>query len=762
MQKLFLVLIIISILLYANCSGTGVATLKNDDLNTPTESQAPVQHAVKQEPSKTITGDTEETLSELEKAKTIKRQENEFLAQKYYETGFKLFSESNYAQAREQLEKTLRLNPEHKAARTLYAEIQSLWGLKTDEIKVIKEFLQDQLSVKIQETEITVRNHFLQGGKLIEEKKYSEAEAEFEAVVNTLKWLPYDIGLNDYIARAQERLKLLQGLIAQQEEETNRQRREAASQMAREEEFKAREEYNNKVKSLFYQAAALFEQKRFEEAERLARTILELAPQFKHAEELKKEAIRARHYTVSAKYVQLRSERFRAFYDDFKDTVIPYADDRPVRYDPDVWKTTSRRKPPSVIISRTEDDPEIVEIKRKLKTIRHDFKLDGNDTLYNVTDYIQQQYKIPIIYASDVRQEGTPDEKKTLSLTGLPLEIGLKNLLEQYGLAYGFDTTLKCLKINKITAIEDELEWRVHNVDDIVRDIPEFPGPNIEQPLTPGGAPGWQTPPVELPAVAKVTIDEVIDLIKKNTGKDKKNQSTWEGNIAGVDIRRIGESNKLMVVHTGPVQEEIVEFLKVIRSFRTAMIYVEAIFLNTSDNFLESLGVELRNIPRVPVLNAPDIPGQTNPTAGFLPGGNRDIRFRTAYTFRDQNNQVETALPNTAIGGLGLQFAVVGGGPRLNMLLTALEKSGRGIILDSPKITALNGQRVNVSYLRQTQYIQDVDVQAGALAYEPVINTLSTGVVLDVKPVMSYDRKFVTLNIFPTLIEVIDYNILAL
>lgn len=694
-------------------------------------------------------------LSELEKGKTIRMQENEFLAQKFYDAGFKLFKEFNYSQSREQIAKALELNPQHKAAQVLASELQLIMGSRTDEIKVIKEFLQDQLSVKIQETEVMVRNHFLQGEKLTAERKYSEAESKFEQVINTLKWLPYDIGLNDYLVKSQERLKALQDLITQQEKETDHQMRDAASQLTQEEADKRQQEYNEKIKTLFQQALIFFGERRFEEVERIADTILKLAPHFKEAKELKKEAIRARHYEVSEKYAKLRSERLKAMYDDFKDTVIAYADDQLVRYDPEVWKTASQRKPPGVITSKAEEDPDIVEIKRKLKTIRHDFKLEGNDTLYDVTDYIQQQYKILITYAADVRQEGLPNEKKILSLTGLPLEIGLRNLLEQYGLAYGFDMNVKSLKITKSTALETELEWRVHNVDDLVRDIPEFPGPNVELPLTPGGAPGWAMPPVDLPPVAKVTADELVDLIKKNTGKDPKGASTWEGNIPGVNIRRIGESNKLLVVHSASVQDEITEFLKILRSFRSAMISVEATFLNTSDNLLESLGVELRNIPRVTIPNAPDIPGQPNPNAGLLLGGNRDARFRTAYTFRDQNNQVENALPQSAIGGLGLQFAVLGA-PRINMLMTALEKTGRGIIVDSPRITAINGQRVNASFLKQRQYVQDGDIQAGAIAYEPVINTFSTGVVLDVKPIMSYDRKFITLHIFPTIIELVD------
>ena len=722
---------------------------------------APEKSSVKppEETPKEPTGEAEDIMAELEKEKTVKMQENEFLAQKYYETGMKLFREFNYAQARDKVAQALELNPQHKEAKKLYSEIQLILGSRADEIKVIKEFLQEQLAVKIQETELVVRNHFMNGEKLTAEKKYGEARLEFEAVINKLKWIPYEIGLKEYLVKARERLNQIQDLIARQEEETNRQRREAAARIAQAEEIKRQQAHNEKIKSLFKEALVFFEQKRFEKVEALADTLLELAPHFKAAEELKKEAIRSRHYEVSEKYVKLRSERFKEMYDDFKATTIPYADDRVVRYDPDIWKVASKRKPPGVVTNKSEEDPDIVEIKRKLKTIRHDFKLEGNDTLYDVTDYIQQQYKIPIIYASDVKQEGIPNEKKTLSLTGLPLEIGLKNLLEQYGLSYGFDNEVKSLKVTKVTALEEELEWRVHNVDDLVRAVPEFPGPNVELPLTPGGAPGWSMPPTELPPVTQITIEELLELIKKNTGKDRKGQSTWE--IPGVNIRRIGDSNKLMVVHSASVQEEIVEFMQILRSFRSAMVSIEATFTTTTDDLFEEFGTELRGIPRVSIPNAPDIPGQANPSAGLLLGGNRDARFRTAYTLRDQNNQVETPLPPSAVGGLGLQFAVLGK-PRINMLMTALEKTGKGTIMDSPKITALNGQRVNVAFIKQRQYIQDGDIQAGAVAYEPVINTFSTGVVLDVKPVMSYDRKFITIHVFPTLLELVDVRELLL
>jgi type II secretory pathway component GspD/PulD (secretin)/Tfp pilus assembly protein PilF len=713
----------------------------------PIPKPIPVPKVIKPEPTT-----PSEIISELEKEKTIKMQENEFIAQKYYEMGLKLFKEFNYHQAKEKLEKALELNPHHQEARRLLQEIQMLLGSRAEEIKVVKEFLESQLAVKIQETEIVVRNHYLTGERLLSEKKYQEALIEFEAIEAKLKWIPYDIGLQDYLNKAKDKIKQVKNLAVKHEEDVMRQRREAATLVAQEEELKRHQEFNEKIKSLFREALVFFEQKRYEEVERVCNTILQLTPQFYLAGELKKEAIRARHYKVSADYIQRRSENLRALYDDFKETLIPYADDKMVRYDPKVWEVASKRTTPGIIVSKLEEDPDILEIKRKLKGIKYDFRLE-DVSLFEVVSDIQQRYRIAIVFDPDVTQEGTPSERKSFTLIGLPLDVGLRNLLEMYDLTYTFHSEYKCVWITKMGKLEEELEWRVHNVEDLVREIPEFSGPNIELPLSPGGQASWVPPTAEMPAVPPIPIEEeggIIDMIKKYTGKDKRGQSTWES--PGVSIKRVGESYKILVVHTSSTQEEIIEFLQILRSFRTAMVAMEATFISITDDFLEILGIELRDIPRVPIPNQPEIPRQPQPTAGLLPGGNRDIRFRTAYSFRNAIGNIEASLPPSAVGGLGMQFSVLGK-PRVNMLLSALEKTGKGTILDSPKIIALNGQRVNVSFLKQRQYVQDGDIQGGAVAYEPVVNIFSTGIVLDVKPVMSYDRKFITVHVFPTLIE---------
>ncbi|MBI4712243.1 MAG: hypothetical protein HY762_02910 [Planctomycetes bacterium] len=698
-------------------------------------------------------------LREQEKDKTVKMQENEFIAQKHYEMALQLFREFKYRQALDHLETALQLNPHHKEAEKLRTEIRMILGSQAEEIKTIKNFMENQLAVKMSEIEIEVRNHFLKGERLFAEKNYKEAVPEFEAVEEKVKWIPYETDLKRYLDKARPRLKECRELQSRQEEELARQQRIAAEKLATEEELRRRQEFNEKIKKLFHEAIVSFEQKRYDHTEELADKILEFAPYFHAARELKKEATRARHYKISQDYLALKAERLKDMADEFAETVIPYAEDKIVRYDSDVWKVASHRKPPGIIESKATEDPDLVDIQRKLKTIKHNFILDGTKSLYDIMDYIAQQYKITVQFDGDVRTENIPEDKKTLTLTSVPLETCLKNLLELYNLTYILKT--KSLWIIKASTVTEELEWRVHNVDDLVRPIPEFVGPTIELQASAAGG-GWQAPQSEQQAIPVMPIDELITLVKNNTGKDAKGKSTWEGGeaaIAGATINRMGESNRMMIVHTKIVQQEITEFLNTLRSFRSAMIAIEATFLNTTDNALEDVGIQLRDISPATPNNIAEalLPGIAGPYGAGIWRSNdpqRDLRFRTAYTFRDAGAvsefQVGGRLRDT--GGLGLQWTILQN-PQINMLLRMLQKTGKGTILDSPKIVALNGQRVNVSFIRQRHYIQDLEVIAGAIAYEPVIGVFAVGAVLDVKPVMSYDRKFITVHAFPSLLH---------
>jgi type II secretory pathway component GspD/PulD (secretin) len=64
-----------------------------------------------------------------------------------------------------------------------------------------------------------------------------------------------------------------------------------------------------------------------------------------------------------------------------------------------------------------------------------------------------------------------------------------------------------------------------------------------------------------------------------------------------------------------------------------------------------------------------------------------------------------------------------------------------------------NTARGNLAVLNQVAYVQDfnVEIAQGASIADPIVNVVQDGVVLDVRPVVSADRRFITLELRPTI-----------
>ncbi|HTM19742.1 MAG TPA: hypothetical protein VL172_04520, partial [Kofleriaceae bacterium] len=79
----------------------------------------------------------------------------------------------------------------------------------------------------------------------------------------------------------------------------------------------------------------------------------------------------------------------------------------------------------------------------------------------------------------------------------------------------------------------------------------------------------------------------------------------------------------------------------------------------------------------------------------------------------------------------------------------ALERKQNGRILASPSITTLNGVRGSVFVGDQVAYIHDYTVVNDIL--DPQIEVLNVGAALDVKPYVSADGKYVTMEFRPAI-----------
>jgi len=89
-----------------------------------------------------------------------------------------------------------------------------------------------------------------------------------------------------------------------------------------------------------------------------------------------------------------------------------------------------------------------------------------------------------------------------------------------------------------------------------------------------------------------------------------------------------------------------------------------------------------------------------------------------------------------------------------------VEKSQNIELINDQMLSVHNTQRAFVTVINQRAYVQDFDVEVAqfqAIA-DPQINVLTEGIVLDVRPTIHHNRRQITLEIQPTVAQVISLS----
>jgi type II secretory pathway component GspD/PulD (secretin) len=143
----------------------------------------------------------------------------------------------------------------------------------------------------------------------------------------------------------------------------------------------------------------------------------------------------------------------------------------------------------------------------------------------------------------------------------------------------------------------------------------------------------------------------------------------------------------------------------------------------------------------------------SNPSAGafFNQGSDGDYRGRTEGIFDRALGQVLSPL-----GGAIIQYTFLDD-TDVSLILKAVEKSRHARFLQAPSLTVYNTQRANITLVNQLSFIQDYDVEVAQTAFiaDPIVGIIQDGLALDVRPTISNDRKYITLELQPTIATLI-------
>ena len=270
-----------------------------------------------------------------------------------------------------------------------------------------------------------------------------------------------------------------------------------------------------------------------------------------------------------------------------------------------------------------------------------------------------------------------------------------------------------------------------------------------------------------------IPIEDLVELIRNNIAKD-----TWDSGDSSIT-----NSNGILIIRNVPdVHRKIIAFLSEVRKSTGMLVSVETRFLRVQDNFLEELGIDYRDLRDAtgPILDDFN-PPMTDPPP-FTTGGNQTatqapVGAVTAGIIgsfgdniqRDMVTRVEHLLDTDTLvnsfynsvfsnsGGINLTYTLLDD-ISLEAILHAVKKSERSHELLVPKLTLFNTQRANMLISNQVAYIRDFDIEVatGFGLPDPIVDVVQDGISLDVRPIVSADRRFITLELRPTVARLVS------
>jgi len=189
-----------------------------------------------------------------------------------------------------------------------------------------------------------------------------------------------------------------------------------------------------------------------------------------------------------------------------------------------------------------------------------------------------------------------------------------------------------------------------------------------------------------------------------------------------------------------------------LREVRAIQVTIEARFLTVQRNFMEDIGVDFDF-----TINS-EAPDQFSPIT-FQTGAGAGTLTRTRQSSFTQNPTTPSpgSIGAQAPQGLGFGVQTFLDDFQANLLVRATQATVNSTVVTAPRVTLFNGQRAYVLVATQQAYVSDLEpvVASGVGIFDPTIDIIESGVLLDVTATVSADRKYVTLTLRPQLSQLV-------
>jgi type II secretory pathway component GspD/PulD (secretin) len=735
----------------------------------PAEGAPPGEAAPPAQPEKT----PEQLAEEVRLRRALEADKIRFVVQQKLDAARVHIRNVEYPEAEKLLLEAQELDPTNREVRAELRDVQAGLGRRAADAGGMLEEMRERVRVRIDEQRTTAAKHVGLGRMHMAAGRWNEAIENYEQALFIMNASPYQIDWRNLKSEAENGLRDAR----RSREEAERSQREnnvneALAAQAREQEAMLLQQ-QARLERLMGAAIEAFNRNQFLAAEEYATRILNEQPDNTKARDLQLAAQRARHDQIEGEHLKREKIAFREWMDDMNATRI--LQDRILKWPSKTfWDQISVARAKSrPTFGESADDPEAAALLKKVAGLTVNLEVE-NQTFKEVVKTLQVQTQLNIIIdpraATDVQDQPVTG----LHLQGVALDTVLTLLQKSGGDDVIWTTRGNIVMFTKKDLVPKNLVVQIHSVADLTTGLTDFIPPTIqlvgpdsvsdeEHPLF--GAEG------EEPVLPYGTIDELIELIKSAV------QPTYWSETAGADIKP-SASLAIAVKASPQIQERVDQFLTDLRGFAGLVVTVETRFLQVGDHFLRDVGVDFRGLNPATggtLVNLDDVTngledsssagfdnlggGLTtgaalNPSAGafFNDGGDGDFRGRTENIF---NRSLGSVL--SSLGGATLSLSYLDDS-QFSLIVRAVEKNGQIRTLTAPTITVYNTQRANLTVVNQLSYIQDFDVEVAQTSFiaDPIVGIIQDGLTLDVRPTVSNDRRYITLELQPTVADLIE------
>lgn len=706
----------------------------------------------------------EELLNKLKANYAVTEQQKASQADEHYRLAERYYTAADFEKAQLECQKALQLSPSHAPAKALFTEVSFILGQgkATPITQEYDRFMHEAL-VRHQQLLIEIDNAYERGKRDYNLGEYEQAEREFRRILEFSKWMPTGVELES------RRKAALDMLDHTKESKRQKELDEEKARLRLIEEEKARDEYKRlidqkrELELLFGQAQMYFEQEQYPRCIEICEKILYINTNLTSVAEMRNVAQRLQHMKMSRENLKNYVEEWKRTFERVESNASVQAFELEFP-DMEIWKEViANRKPKGLSEMREEINDEDKTIVDKLHSIRITIDMQ-NAPLTAIVDYIRE------ISGLNIHISGidNPDaEMISFKVQDIVLDGALRLMLQPRNKAYMVRDGV--VLITTADALKKRVKLELYDVQDLTYGMADFPGVDIslaQDAIGAAVAAGEE-------AKQQFTGEDLANLIKNTIHKDQ-----WEE----ADGKSIQFQNGLLIVRNSiEMHKSIRKFLSDLRASTSMLVSVETRFLTVESTFLQQVGMDFRDVNAVAgqinrvqgISTLTDINPSfiINPT--FIAPGNGGTATSAGITgvfgnnvqrslgARIQNIMTTDSVVNSFYknvmqpdGGGTLQWTFLDD-ISFETIIRLVSRSEKNHILTAPKLTLFNTQRGNFRISNQMAYIRDYDIQiaTAAVALDPIVDVVSDGISLDVRPIVSADRRFVTLELRPTVAQ---------